>query len=128
MKDKILAALEKNDGDYDLTAAEIHVSSIIVRETDIVENKRHNFTEEGIGPKHLQKYIVAVAKVHEGWDNTDETIREARDKYNRGEVEITTGRDGLNMMLYAIPRKTINEDTADYFIPEEEEEDDDATI
>lgn len=32
------------------------------------------------------------------------TIQQARDAYDRGEVEIATGRDGDEATLYAIPR------------------------
>ena len=104
-RDHIVRVLKDNDGDYEQTARELVIPPALVREVDIIENKRFNATPSGRGRPELQKYIVAIAKMHEPWNNRTKEIREARAAYEAGTHEMCQGRDGLNKILYLIPRK-----------------------
>ena len=104
----LLKSLEENNYDYEVVARNIKVSVITLKNIDVILNKKHSLTEEGLGPKHLQQYIIARRHVddQDGWNNKDPKIVYAREAYNRGEVELMTGRDGNILNLYLIPRVT----------------------
>lgn len=53
----------------------------------------------------IEKYLIASKHVDREWDNNDPTIKNAREAYDRGELEMCQGRDGFTINLYAIPRK-----------------------
>ena len=53
----------------------------------------------------IAKYLIASKHVDHEWDNSNPTIKAAREAYDRGELEMCQGRDGFTINLYAIPRK-----------------------
>jgi hypothetical protein len=120
-RQRVLEVLKENDGDYVKTAKDTHTPMQTVREIDIIENKKFGYTPEGKGRKELQKHIVAIRRADESWPDNDPKIQEARDAYDAGKVTLCTGRDGLNMILYAIPKKVIDINPTPYFVEEEEE-------
>lgn len=61
----------------------------------------------GKGRPELRKYLVASKFVDEQWDNTDISIIDARQKYEKGTHEMATGRDGDTLLLYSIPRAVV---------------------
>lgn len=103
---KITDLLKVHGTDYKMIATSVGVNMSVIYEVDVVHNKKFNYTPSGKGPVRLQKHIVAIRRVdnQEGWA-MDFKIRRAHERYDRGEVEIVTGRDGMNLILYAIPRK-----------------------
>lgn len=113
--DQILKRLEENKGNYTLTATEMKISANAIRKLHLVSTKQFNATPEGRGPKHLQKYLVAVTKVYEGWDNELPEIAKARQSYDEGKIEMCTGRDGLNLLMYAFPKKKPSMQNRPYF-------------
>lgn len=60
---------------------------------------------DGFGPKNLRPFLVAIRLSIEPWDNTKPMIQKARELYNAGLIELCQGRDGANIIMYAIPRK-----------------------
>jgi len=50
-------------------------------------------------------FVVAVRLIDEPWVNRSKAIRQAREEYDLGNVELCQARDGDHMLLYAIPRK-----------------------
>lgn len=117
VKDKILEVLRHNGGDYIAAAKTLALPSYLISLVDIVENRKFNYTPEGKGPKHLQKYIVAIRSlyIHSGWDNTNPDIIKARAAYDCGMAELATGRDGENLILYCIPRAKQDKKRKPYF-------------
>lgn len=115
---KIQRALIDNSGDYRAVAVHLHVTVHEVYWVDIVENRKFNHTELGRGRPELHKFVIAIRSLFTttAWNNNDAKIHAARQAYDRGEVEITTGRDGENLILYAIPRKKKAQRTKSYFI------------
>jgi len=103
---KVLETLSRMKGSVEKTASRLGLTRRQVEEIDIIENRKFNYTREGRGRPELQKYIVAIRDVDHtsAWDLKDTKIAQARDLYDQGLVEITTGRDGFNLILYAIPR------------------------
>ena len=85
--------------------AKTGVSLYTLTEIDCKYNGAFNYTEEGKGQPHLQKYIVAITNVTVSWDNNNPDIKKARENYENGTHEMCTGRDGMNLILYSIPRK-----------------------
>lgn len=102
----ILKNLEKYKGNSKRVATKLGISERAVITLDIMKNKKYNYTAEGLGPKHLQQYIIGVRSTFsdQGWGKSSKII-EARKLYDQGLVEIATGRDGMNFILYAIPRR-----------------------
>lgn len=76
-----------------------------VRKFDIVEQGTFRSSEDGLGREELRKYIVATKHVDHPWNQEDPAIVEAKKAYDDGLVEVCQGRDGFNIILYAIPRK-----------------------
>lgn len=61
----------------------------------------------GQGRPEMRKYLIASKSVDDQWDNADISIADARQKYERGTHEMTTGRDGDTLLLYLIPRAVV---------------------
>ncbi len=101
-----LKECKESHGSYSKTVRKLSIPTPVVEYVDVVENKRFNYTPEGRGREALQKFIVAIKDVRDGedWDNDSPEISEARKAYDDGRIEMATGRDGFNMILYAIPR------------------------
>ena len=97
---------KESNGSYSKTVRKLSIPTPVVEYVDVVENKRFNYTPEGRGRESLQKYIIAIKDVRNGedWDNDSQEISEARKAYDDGRIEMATGRDGFNLILYAIPR------------------------
>lgn len=72
---------------------------------------------DGYGRPELQQFIVARKLATAVWDNTDPDIAAARDAFEAGTIDMTTGRDGKWLILYAIPRKVV-QPRPNYFAPE----------
>ena len=85
-------------------ARTIGISMDLLEKVEILHRKRYNCTVNGKGPMHMQKYLIAQKPVDGVWDEKDVKIKTARRMYNEGTAEITTGRDGLTMNMYLIPR------------------------
>lgn len=62
----------------------------------------------------LDRFQIAAKNVRAPWPVTREII-EAKQRYDRGEVEIVTGRDGETLLLYCIPRREIAKNRRPYF-------------
>lgn len=104
----ILRYLRTTNRNYAHIAKKLSISEYSIMEVDIKHNKRFNATEDGLGPQHLRKYIVGVRNLYREpvWvDDRDRKIQRAQDAYDKGFLELCQGRDGFNMILYAIPRK-----------------------
>lgn len=109
----IVQSLEDNDYSVFKVMKELVISRPLVEYVNMLRTKAYNMTPSGRGPVNLQKYLIASRLVFNSqgetgssWDNKDPKIKKAREDYNNGLVEIVTGRDGLVMNLYAIPRET----------------------
>lgn len=104
---KVLATLKANKGNYEMASKFLHIPMDRVREIDVRENKLFNYTPEGKGRVEMKSYVIATRHVinRDGWDNRDPKIVEARRLYDAGLVEMVTGRDGMQLVLYAIPRR-----------------------
>ena len=116
----VLQLLKLYKGDYKEVARHTLVPASVIKEIDIIKNKKHNFTEEGRGPKHLQKYLVARTRTHIAWDNENNDIKQAREKVDQGKATMCTGRDGMYLLLYCFPKKVVELNPKPYFILEEE--------
>lgn len=105
-KKKILDSLITYKGNYSRVRLKTGIPQSIIEFVDITENKKYNYTIEGRGPVEMQKYIIAVKDVRDGqgWPNKSPEIVSARNAYDDGLVELCTGRDGFNILLYSIPR------------------------
>lgn len=116
-RDRILETLKHNGGDYIAAAKSLALPAYLISMVDIVAYGKFNYTPEGKGPKHLQKYIVAIRSlyIHSGWDNANPAIVKARKDYDAGLVELATGRDGANIILYSLPRKQKDHKRKPYF-------------
>lgn len=102
---KILDALEVNEGNYQVTSQHTHYTERKIRFVDMKYHKKFGYTAKGKGRKNLQKHIVAIRDSYGEWDQKDRKIIQAIDDYENGLVELCQGRDGLNIIMYAIPRK-----------------------
>lgn len=105
---KIVETLIKHGGGgYEATARELHLSTRIVQWVDIVANRKFGYTDAGRGRPELQEFIIGIRDLAEcgGWDNSETKIKNARQDYDDGKIEMCTGRDGMNCILYAIPRR-----------------------
>lgn len=114
----ILRVLKECKGDAVLASRSLGVSVSIIEWVDIVVNKKFNATPSGLGKPELQAYIVAMRSIfsYDGWDNNSEVLIKARSDYEKGLVELTTGRDGVNLILYAIPRANVDKDRRPYLL------------
>lgn len=61
----------------------------------------------GRGRPELEPYIVATKNGDEAWNNNSSEIEVAREQYEAGTHEMTQGRDGDTIILYSIPRASI---------------------
>lgn len=106
-KELILRAIKDFNGSYEKVAKATTTSIKIIEYIDVTENKKYNFTKEGKGRMNLRKYIVAVRSLFDDyeWNNKDPKIAKARSDYEAGTHEMCTARDGMNLILYSIPRK-----------------------
>lgn len=112
-KKHISETLQENKGDVDKTAKDLGFTPNQIRWADTTYNK--NFTV-GLGRPEIRGSIVAVrSSKTEGWDNADPAIRKARQMYDEGKVELCTGRDGEQFILYAILRRYIDKLRIPYF-------------
>lgn len=102
--DQILDFLDQGQN-YNKTAIKAQVPERVVRRIDFEYNERWKVSEDGMGKRSLRRFIVAVRHVDTGWPRKDAKIDKAREDYDKGIVELCQGRDGFNIILYAIPRK-----------------------
>lgn len=110
-------------GDLRKVAKKVDMSVIEVQTINMIVNKLHNYTPEGNGRTELQPYLIGKLDLNQAetkWDNKDPKIARARELYDLGHVEICQARDGMNMLLYAIPRKERDKFRYPYFATEEE--------
>lgn len=70
----------------------------------------------------LRQYAIASRHAEKPWDNTDPKIQRARQRYDFGDSELVTGRNGMIQVLYEIPRKNPASDRSPYFARIEGEE------
>lgn len=71
----------------------------------ITKIRKVSDTTDGLGREELRQYIIATKHVEQDWNNLDKRIQEAQFRYDRGESEVCTGRDGNTLILYEIPRR-----------------------
>lgn len=104
----ILDLLKQHNSNYDKVSMISRLTVEQVKCIDVVINEKFNYTKAGRGRPEMEKYIVAIRHRDTtcGWDNDDERIKAARELHDSGEVEITQAYDGLNAIMYAIPRHT----------------------
>jgi len=123
LEQRVMALLEEHRGDYNQVAKDTHIKAEEIRKIDIRLNKKFNFTPSGDGRNDLKKYMIAKTRTHQEWDNTDPKIKKARQDFDDGKIEMCTGRDGLYLILYAIPRKVVKMNNKPYFTELEQEND-----
>lgn len=123
-KQLVIDTLRDNKGDEARTAQQLGLSEAQVRWVDVIVNKKFDMNVVGKGRPELQPYIVAIRdrNFEPVWDNENPKIIKARELYDEGVVEMATGIDGDNIILYAIPRRFKDEDRPPYFSAEDEEE------
>lgn len=121
-KQLVIDTLRNNKGDERLTAHQLGLSEAQVRWVDMIVHQKFDQAVKGKGRPELQPYIVAIRdkNFEPVWDNTNPKIQKARDLYDEGVVEVMTGVDGDNIILYAIPRRFKDERPV-YFAHIEEE-------
>lgn len=105
-QNEVLKQLERTRGNFAEVARAMNLTPQEVRNIDIVRNKKYNYTVEGRGRPELMKYIIAIKSVNAFWDNSIPEVAAARADYEAGKTIMVTGRDGMNNILYSIPRKT----------------------
>lgn len=115
-KQLVIDTLRENKGDISRTAHQLGMSEAQISWVDVIVNKKLTYIE-GKGRAELQPYIVAIRdkRFEPLWDNTNPKIAKARDLYDEGKVEMVTGVDGNNIILYAIPRRYPELDREPYF-------------
>ena len=96
---------------YERIARAFDLSISEVRDLDIEHNNRFH----GYDVERMKQYEVARCRPEKGWNNTLRSIREAREKYDAGLIEMVTGRCGKELILYAIPRVHIDRKREPYF-------------
>lgn len=103
---EILAVLASYHGNTERAAKKLLIPERTIQGVEMRHTGKYGYTPEGRGRKELQKYIVAIRDVTKigSWDKCDR-IAEARRRYDAGDIEMATGRDGFNLILYAIPRR-----------------------
>lgn len=85
-----------------------------IQEEERGPRSTHEERHGGWGQPDLRDYVVARKKAWEAWKNDDPPIANARRDYELGIIEMTTGRDGEYLILYAIPRE-VEQPRPDYF-------------
>lgn len=118
LKNKIISALAEFNGSYRKVSEKLgNVSNDIIRNVDIIHNKRYNYTEEGMGKPELRRYLVGRRNrfYTPEWNNKDPKIAKARQLYDDGKVEIVQALDGFHVLLYAIPRRVVDTKRKPYF-------------
>ena len=121
-QDKIMDKLKEYNGDYGRVARELHIEIDNIRAIEVQRTGKYGYTSEGRGRPELQKYIVSIINVRGEWNNDDPAIKAARAQYDAGNAESVIGRDGMNLILYSIPRKTHNIKHKPYFSVIEKEQ------
>ncbi len=113
---KTTNAVSEEEVVYKKVQKVLNIPLSVILEADIVYNKRNKVTEDGLGPLNLRQYIVAVrCRTSTTWDNEDPKVKEARESYDKGEVEIFTLVDGMNVILYCKPLVTKDKYRFKYF-------------
>lgn len=122
-KQLVVDTLKNNKGDVQQTARHLGFSEAQVRWVDVIVNKKYDLSVVGKGRPELHPYIVAIRdkNFEPVWDNENPKIAKARDLYDEGVIEMVTGQDGNNVILYAIPRRF--KDTRPVYFAHIEEED-----
>ena len=117
--------LRENKGDIAKTANQLGLSEAQVNWVDMIVNNKF-VAVKGKGRPELQPYIIAIRdkNFEPFWDNSNPKIKKARELYDEGRVEIVTGVDGDNIILYAIPRRYQDLDREPYFSNVEESDND----
>lgn len=96
-----------------------------ILEADVIFNGKNKITPDGLGPVELRPYIVAVrCRTSNTWDNEEPNLKEARERYDRGEVEMFTRVDGMNIIVYSKPLSKKDKYRFAYFSETEEDNDD----
>lgn len=123
-QEQVVETLKEFKDDARKTAIFLGLTPKEVSWIDIVANKKFNYTEEGRGKKELQPYIVAIRnRLDEpAWDNMNSRIVKARELYDAGVVEIIHGNDGVNIIMYAMPRRYPDMSRKPYFVAIDEDE------
>lgn len=125
----IQTCIEKHKDNSEAVKAQLRISQIQLDLANILIYKTHNYTDEGMGRQSLQKHLVARRNrfLTRGWNDEDKKIIKARELYDQGLVEMTTGIDGIYILLYAIPRKQPDGYRIPYFSEQTEEDFEDDT-
>lgn len=88
------------------TVFDMHVNDVwklIEENTAYLKDTPERFG--GMGRPELQDFIVARRAIRgPRWENSDPNIMKARELYEKGHIDMATGRDGSWEILYAIPR------------------------
>lgn len=107
--------------DYLYIARKLKISATTVRNFDVITNGRNVVSDDGYGRKELRKYIISRRYIDSEWPAMDDIVIEnARKDYDKGKIELVTGRDGFYQLLYRIPRQRIAKRRKPYFTLEEE--------
>lgn len=120
-REQILDELKRTP-DESKVARRLGLPVRIIRDIHINDGQHCVVSEDGLGRPELRQYIIAIKHVDDVWDNRDPKIMAARTRYDAGEVEVVTGRDGFNLILYSIPRKNPDPNRRVYFARRFEEE------
>ena len=108
--------------DYLWIAKRLKISSVAVRNFDILRNHKHYVSDDGYGRPELRKYIISRRYVDAEWPAIDDVIIErTRQEYDKGKVDMTMARDGFYQVLYRIPRKHIDTKRKPWFRKEYDE-------
>lgn len=83
---------------------ELRIGDYLILDVMVNQLGKWKQSDDGRGPRHLRKHIVAIRHVDGDWPKND-AIQIARRKYDNGDVEMAQGRDGFHIILYAFPRK-----------------------
>ena len=111
-----LQALLIRGKDYLHVARKLKISATTVRNFDIITNGRYVVSEDGYGKVSIRKYIISRRYIDQEWPAMDDVVIEnARKDYDKGKVEMVTGRDGFYQLLYRIPRTRIDKKRKAYF-------------
>lgn len=115
-KKKDIVDLLKLGRKYTKIALDQRVPVSLVRELDVVENGKNVVSDDYYGRKEMRQYIISRRHVDEHWPQKDEeAINRARREYDKGNIEMCRGRDGLYEILYRIPRKVKDNKRQPYF-------------
>jgi hypothetical protein len=112
---RLMEALKAPKARYDKIARMFGTTEMAVRNFDIEVLGRWKRSQDGWGDPAIRKFAVARRHIDGMWDDRSERIREARNTYDNGTHEMCSGRDGLYIILYSIPRKEPVLDRRPYF-------------